>query len=78
MGEKPGLVFAEAHAPVRVVFRRTDACPSTDSVWFPGFGILAMLTPNAATPVDIGPRAAGRYGFCSPNGEVRGCLVLEE
>jgi plastocyanin domain-containing protein len=76
-GEKPARVHARAHRPITIVFARTDVNPATESVHFPDFGILAMLTPRRRTAVDIGPRAPGRYEFCSPDGGVRGWLVVE-
>ena len=76
-GRPPATVVAKGGEPIRIVFRRLDATEATESVSFPDFGILATLAPYTTTPVDLGRRDAGRYPFCSPDGQIQGCLIVE-
>jgi len=78
VGYDPGRIVAKPGVPLRIAFHRIGANPATEHVCFPDFGLLAGLTPDARTVVEIGPRKPGRYKFCAPDEpELVGWLVVQ-
>jgi plastocyanin domain-containing protein len=76
-GYTPDTIVVERDKPVRLVFRREETTPCSETVVFSDFGKSAKLPQGEQVPVELAPAAPGEYGFSCQMGMYRGTLVVE-
>lgn len=76
-GYTPDTIVVERGKPVRLVFRREETSPCSETVVVDAFGKSAMLPEGEAVPVELMPTEAGEYEFTCGMGMLRGELVVE-
>src|SRR3990172_6327334 len=62
-GYTPDTIVVERGKPVRLVFRREEASPCSETVVFGAFGKSAALPEGAAVAVELMPAEPGEYTF---------------
>ena len=72
----PDRVVMPAGRPLRLVFRREETAPCSESVIFPDFGTSVMLPPDRDVTVELPPCPPGRHEFTCRMGVLRGLLVV--
>lgn len=75
-GYEPDRLVVRAGAPVRLVFRREETAPCSESVVFPDLGRSATLTPFRDVPVELPASEPGEHEFTCQMGMLRGRLVV--
>ena len=76
-GYTPDTIVATAGKPLRLVFRREEATPCSDTVVFDGFKKSAHLPQGESVAVELMPDTPGEYPFSCQMGMLRGTLVVE-
>ena len=77
VGTAPGRVTVKAGRPITLVFVRLDGSSTGELVTIPSLGWVTTLGHAARSAIELAPCAAGAYQFCSLDGVLRGCLVVE-
>ncbi len=72
----PQVVQIPADTPVRLVVDRRESGACSDQIYLPQLGVLADLTPNGVTAVDIPATAAGSYTLTCGMSMMSGQLVV--
>jgi plastocyanin domain-containing protein len=75
-GYLPSVIYAEAGAPIRLVFIREETATCSEQVLFPAFGKSAMLPAGKRIAVDLPACPPGTYEFTCAMGILRGRLVV--
>ena len=76
-GYTPDTIVVERGTPVRLVFRREETSPCSETVVFEAFKKSAALPEGKTVPVELLPTEPGEYGFTCGMGMLRGTLVVE-
>ena len=76
-GYTPDTIVVEKGTPVRLVFRREEASPCSETVVFDDFGKSANLPQGKPVAVELMPTEPGRYRFTCGMGMLQGTLVVE-
>jgi len=76
-GYTPDTVVVESGTPVRLVFRREETSPCSETVVFDDFGKSANLPQGKPVAVELMPTEPGRYRFTCGMGMLQGTLVVE-
>lgn len=76
-GYTPDTVVVESGTPVRLVFRREETSPCSETVVFDDFGKSAILPQGKPVAVELMPSEPGRYRFTCGMGMLQGTLVVE-
>lgn len=75
-GYDPETIYAEAGAPLRIVFSREESTLCSEQVVFPAFGKSATLQQGKKVAVDLLPETPGEYEFTCGMGMLHGKLVV--
>ncbi|WP_019873165.1 heavy metal translocating P-type ATPase [Sporichthya polymorpha] len=75
-GYTPARIEAVAGVPLRIVFERRESGDCTGRVVFGDLRISRALPAHQQTIVDLGPLAAGHYGFSCAMNMIHGTLVV--
>ena len=75
-GYTPARIEAVAGVPLRIVFERRESGDCTGRVVFGDLGISRALPAHQQTTVDLGPLAAGEYGFSCAMNMIHGTLAV--
>jgi plastocyanin domain-containing protein len=76
-GYTPDTIVVERDKPVRLVFRREETTPCSETVVFGDFDKSAKLPQGEQVPVELPGAAPGEYEFSCQMGMYRGTLVVE-
>ncbi|MHB1243587.1 MAG: cupredoxin domain-containing protein [Gaiellaceae bacterium] len=76
-GYTPDTVVVESGTPLRLVFRREETSPCSETVVFDDFGKSANLPQGQPVAVELMPSEPGRYRFTCGMGMLQGTLVVE-
>jgi sulfite exporter TauE/SafE len=74
----PDTVTLPSGRPGRIIVDRREAVACSDQLAIPQLGVLADLTPNGITVVEVPARPAGSYTLTCGMGMMAGTLVLEK
>ena len=77
-GYSPDTIVASAGKPLRLVFRREEATPCSETVIFDAFKKSARLPQGELVAVELMPTEPGEYPFSCQMGMLQGRLVIEE
>lgn len=76
-GYTPDTVVVRSGTPVRLVFRREETSPCSETVVLDGFGKSANLPQGKPVAVELMPTEPGRYRYTCGMGMLQGTLVVE-
>lgn len=76
-GYTPDTVVVQSGTPVRLVFRREETAPCSETVVFDAFGKSANLPQGKPVAVELMPTEPGRYRYTCGMGMLQGTLVVE-
>ena len=77
-GYTPDTIVVQRGKPVRLVFRREESSPCSETVVFDAFEKSARLPEGEQVAVELPPPdEAGEYAFTCQMGMLRGALVVE-
>ena len=77
-GYHPDTLHARVGEPVRLIFRREETAPCSESVVVPAFGKSATLPAHEDVTIELAPERSGTYEFTCQMGMLRGRLIVEE
>lgn len=76
-GYTPDTIIASAGKPLRLVFRREEASPCSETVVLDAFERRARLPEGETVAVELMPKEPGEYPFTCQMGMLRGTLIVE-
>ena len=76
-GYTPDTIRVTAGRPVRLLFRREETAPCSETVVLPDFGKSAALPAGQVVAVEFLANEAGEHEFGCQMGMLRGQIVVE-